>query len=41
VGALAARVAALEEAMLVLGQLEAIRHLRERHCRFVDAKQWG
>jgi SnoaL-like protein len=39
-GGLAARVAALEDAMLTLGQLDAIRHLRPRYCRFVDAKQW-
>jgi hypothetical protein len=40
VGGLAARVAALEGAMLTLGQLEEIRRLRERYCRFVDAKLW-
>ncbi len=38
--ALAARVAAVEDTLLTLGQLEAIRHLRQRYCRFVDAKQW-
>jgi hypothetical protein len=37
---LAARVAALEETMFTLGQLEEVRHLRARYCRFVDAKQW-
>ncbi|EHB58811.1 hypothetical protein MycrhDRAFT_1247 [Mycolicibacterium rhodesiae JS60] len=39
-GTLAARVAALEAALLALGDLEEIRHLREQYCRLVDAKQW-
>jgi N-acyl-D-aspartate/D-glutamate deacylase len=40
VDGLAARVAALEDGFLRLGQLEELRHLRARYCRFVDAKQW-
>lgn len=39
-GALSARVAALEAFMLTQSQHDAIRQLRERYCRFVDAKQW-
>jgi N-acyl-D-aspartate/D-glutamate deacylase len=39
-GALAARVAAAEDAILRLRQLEETRHLRVQYCRLVDAKQW-
>lgn len=34
------RLAALEARLAVVEQIEAIRHVRERYCLFVDAKRW-
>ena len=36
-----ARLAAVEQQLDGILQLEEIRHLRERYCRYVDAQQWN
>jgi hypothetical protein len=35
-----ARLAVVEQQLDRLRQLEEIRHLRERYCRYVDARRW-
>jgi hypothetical protein len=37
---LTARLAVVEQQLDRLRQVEEIRHLRERYCRYVDAQQW-